>query len=170
MDVKTAAVRGGGAAIVMVGFLLLITWVAGEVTAPTAAPTPTATSTPTATATPTSTPTATPSPSPTRTPEVAISAVQQLAVTWYGPCCEGGPLGCYTGYVPYSSGDPTVVATGHGGYPCFTRLRVCSEFQCIVVTVQDHCPACGSGVLDLSRAAWDLLDQPASVMVAQLGG
>ncbi len=146
--------------------LLLAVWMATHALGPPPATPPT----PIPTATSTATPSATPSPSPTRTPQVEISAVSQLATTWYGPCCEGGPLGCFQEYVPFFPGDPTVVATGHGGYPCFARLRVCSEFRCITVTVQDHCPVCGSGVLDLSRAAWDLLGRPATVSVAQIGG
>ncbi len=133
------------------------------------APTPT----PTATVTPisTSVPTATPSPSPTQTPQKAISAVQVFHITYYGPCCEGGPVYCGTDiYGFFNSSDSTTIATGSSGYPCGTQLRVCSESACLVGVVKDRCEVCGSHTLDLSRAGWELLGRPNKAKVTPLPG
>lgn len=56
----------------------------------------------------------------------------------------------------FHSDDPTIVASPVGGFPCGTRLEVCTSV-CRTLTVQDRCPGCGSRHLDLGIAAYRLL-------------
>jgi expansin (peptidoglycan-binding protein) len=54
----------------------------------------------------------------------------------------------------YSSWDPTIAATGYSSpWGCGDRLVLCGPAGCQAVIVQDTCPGCGPGVIDLSELA-----------------
>jgi hypothetical protein len=72
---------------------------------------------------------------------------------------NGGWLGCglfvdEDGNNLYSSDDPTIAATGYGSpWGCGTELILCGPVGCQGVIVQDRCPGCGPGLVDLSEMA-----------------
>ena len=126
-------------------------------------PTMTASPTPTNTATPTVTEASTVTPLPTATPILST----RMRVTWYGETHRGGPLFCEE-FGFFDPDDPTTVAMGADGLPCGSRLRLCSESQCIVATIKDRCGGCGPGHLDLSKGGWEALGRPQSVLMTIL--
>ena len=86
-------------------------------------------------------------------------------ITYYGEEFRGGPLYC-TGEA-YNPDDPTVAASGHDGFSCGTRLRVCAD-GCVDVTVQDRCGGCGGQHIDVSTAAWRAIGEEDYATVEKL--
>jgi uncharacterized protein YraI len=69
-------------------------------------------------------------------------------VTYYHPSLEGGRMACGG---QYRAEDATIAAAT--SWPCGTRLRVCRNSNCVVVTVQDT-GHLGPNWVDLSAAAF----------------
>jgi len=142
----------------IIALLMSLYFVGPTIPASPPAPTPTLTATVTSTAAATATATPTAKPEPPRT---------TYLVTYYGADFQGGPLGCGSDiFGTYDLNDPTTIASGAGGPPCGTRLRLCSETACQNVVVKDMCGGCGPMHLDLSQAAWNILGQPESVQAS----
>jgi uncharacterized protein YraI len=69
-------------------------------------------------------------------------------ITYYHPSLEGGVMACGG---RYRAEDPTIAAAT--SWPCGTRLRVCRNANCVVVTVQDT-GEMGPNWVDLSASAF----------------
>ena len=93
-----------------------------------------------------------PAPTPTGT---AVRAT----ITFYHPSFEGSGMACGG---RYRAEDPTIAAAT--SWPCGTRLRVCRNSACIIVTVQDT-GHMGPNWVDLSTSAFRQLAPLAEAMV-----
>lgn len=116
-------------------------WANGEFLGYDAAATPPATPAPTMTPVRTGT-----QPSPTSSP--LPSGMVRALITYYHPSLEGGPMACGG---RYRGEDATIAAAV--SWPCGTKLRVCRNSNCVVVTVQDTGHLAANQV-DLSAAAF----------------
>ena len=88
---------------------------------------------------------------PASTPMATVpagGAAVRATITYYHPSLEGGAMACGG---RYRAEDPTIAATT--SWPCGTRLRVCRNSACIVVTVQDS-GHMGPNWVDLSTSAF----------------
>ena len=122
-------------------------------------PLPVARPPPAATQTATATPTATPTPT-----------LPAYRVTWYGEAFRGGPLWCEE-YGRYDPDDASTAASSQAaGFPCGTRLELCSGARCLTVVIKDRCGGCGERHLDVSPAAWRELGRPDYATVRVLAG
>ena len=95
------------------------------------------------------------------TPSVsaAPSGAVRATITYYHPSLEGGGMACGG---RYRAEDPTIAAAT--SWPCGTRLRVCRNSACIVVTVQDS-GHMGPNWVDLSASAFRQLAPLADMLV-----
>lgn len=80
-------------------------------------------------------------------------------ITYYHPSLEGGAMACGG---RYRMDDPTIAAAT--SWPCGTRLRVCYNANCVVVTVQDT-GHLGPNWVDLSTAAFRQLAPLAEMLI-----
>lgn len=86
-------------------------------------------------------------------------ATVRSTITYYHPSLEGGSMACGG---RYRMDDPTIAAAT--SWPCGTRLRVCYNANCIVVTVQDT-GHLGPNWVDLSTAAFRQLAPLAETLI-----
>lgn len=93
---------------------------------------------------PAASPTIAAAPTAPAPPGVAVRAT----ITFYHADLEGGPMACGG---RYRAEDPTIAAATT--WPCGTKLRVCRNAACVVVTVQDS-GRLGPNWVDLSTAAF----------------
>lgn len=90
---------------------------------------------------------------------VAATGGARGTITYYHPSLEGGPMACGG---RYRAEDPTIAAAT--SWPCGTKLRVCRNAACVVVTVQDT-GHMGPNWVDLSSSAFRQLAPLPEMMV-----
>lgn len=142
---------------------------------PAASPTATTTPTPIRTSAPTSTPTPAPAPTPTAAPEASPSPAPPAAPTTLGDPVTGvatyytaaGPAGACmpltfpaNGYT--AAAGPALFDEGRG---CGSWVEVTGARGTVLVKIDNLCPECEAGHLDLSTEAFAAVDDPAKGVV-----